>query len=170
MFLAMVATAQPTEFIQSMVVVGGHRSIAIQCSNWAKHQVLSITRLSGIHLDLLYGKLMRGVTSSSVAIPDWKKAANNSTAARREWTVTASVHMVTGSSRTDINKCTLLAKIPWFSLSSWTAELYIFTLIFPQAGGRRGEGTCPWLDSCTPSGPYTRLVDSYRREEESFLD
>lgn len=37
---------------------------------------------------------MRGVTSSSVAISDWRQQANSSAAARREWTVAANVHMV----------------------------------------------------------------------------
>lgn len=70
------------------------------------------------HLDLLYGKLMRGVTSSSVATADWRQLANSSAAARRQWTA-ADVHMVAGSSQTDIHKCLFVcffvSKIPWFS-------------------------------------------------------
>ena len=36
---------------------------------------------------------MRGVTSSSVVVADLRLLANSRTAARREWTVAANVHM-----------------------------------------------------------------------------
>lgn len=37
---------------------------------------------------------MRGVTSSSVAVNDWRQMANISAAARRQWTDAANVHMM----------------------------------------------------------------------------
>lgn len=79
---------------------------------------------------------MRGVTSSSVAIADWRQLANTSAAARRQWAVTSDVHMVAGSSQTDTDEC-LFFKIPWFLDS---AELYFLILILLQAeGGRVGN-------------------------------
>lgn len=49
--------------------------------------------------DLLWEKVMRGVTSSSMASPDWLQPVTSSTAASRQWTV--DVHMLTASSHTD---------------------------------------------------------------------
>lgn len=61
---------------------------------------------------------MRGVTSSSVAISDWRQPARSSAAARRQWTVTVDVHMVAWSPQADIHRCTVCFKIPRNSLSS----------------------------------------------------
>lgn len=58
------------------------------------HNVKPQLIISENKLHLLYGKLMRGMTSSSVAITDWRKLANSSAAAGRQWTVPVNVHMV----------------------------------------------------------------------------
>lgn len=58
------------------------------------HNVKPQLVISENKLHLLYGKLIRGMTSSSVAITDWRKLANSSAAAGRQWTVPVNVHMV----------------------------------------------------------------------------
>lgn len=117
----------------------------------------TINNTQGNHRNLLYGKLMRGVTSSSATIADWMRPADSSAAARRQWTVVANVHMVALSGRTDIHKHTLVQDSLAFIKLLFNPQC-LFSHSHLPAG--RGGVKVPLTDSCTPSGPYTLLVDS----------
>lgn len=78
---------------------------------------------------------MRGVTSSSVAISDWRQLPNSNAAARRLWTVVGNVHMVARSSHTDSHtNAQFVFKIPWNSLNSSRLRRALFSHSHLPAG------------------------------------